>query len=34
MMIGDDLYKRGHSTPSLKCVSQEQWEYILQELHE
>jgi len=34
VMIGDDLYKRGQSTPLLKCLSQEQAEYILRELHE
>jgi len=33
-MIGNDLYKRGHSTSLVKCLSQEQVEYILQELHE
>jgi len=34
LMIGNDLYKRGHSTPLLKCLLQQQVEYILRELHE
>jgi len=29
VMIGDDLDEIGHSTPLLKCLSQEQIEYIL-----
>ena len=34
VIIGDELYKRGHSTPLLKCLSQEQAEYLIRELHE
>jgi len=34
IMIGDELYKTEHSTPLLKCLSQEQTEYIIRELHE
>ncbi|XP_052735490.1 uncharacterized protein LOC108328707 [Vigna angularis] len=31
--IGDDLYRRGHSTPLLKCISEEDADYVLRELH-
>jgi len=34
VLIGDELYKRGYSTPFLKCLSQEQAEYMTKELHE
>jgi len=34
IMIGDELYKRGHSTPLLKCFLQEKVEYNILELHE
>ena len=33
-MIGDDLYKRGYGQPLLKCVTTEQEQYIIKELHE
>ncbi|XP_068483117.1 uncharacterized protein [Phaseolus vulgaris] len=33
VLVGDDLYKRGYSTPLLKCVSKTDAEYILKELH-
>jgi len=33
-MIGDDLYKRGYGQPLLKCVTIEQTQYIIKELHE
>ena len=33
-MIGDDLYKRGYGQPLLKCVTIEQAQYIIKELHE
>ena len=33
-MIGDDLYKRGYGQPLLKCVTEEQAQYIVKELHE
>jgi len=33
-MIGDDLYKRGYDQPLLKCVTAEQTQYIIKELHE
>jgi len=33
-MIGDDLYKRGYDQPLLKCVTVEQAQYIIKELHE
>lgn len=34
MMVGDALYKRGFMLPLLKCVSQEEADYILWEIHE
>ena len=33
-MIGDDLYKRGYNQPLLKCVTAEQAQNIIKELHE
>jgi len=33
-MIGYELYKRGYEQPLLKCVTKEQVEYILREIHE
>ncbi|XP_017428576.1 uncharacterized protein LOC108336615 [Vigna angularis] len=33
LCIGDDLYRRGHSTPLLKCISEEEADYVLRELH-
>jgi len=33
-MIGDDLYKREYGQPLLKCVTTEQAQYIIKELHE
>jgi len=33
-MIGDDLYKREYGQPLLKCVTVEQAQYIIKELHE
>jgi len=33
VIIGEDLYKRGFSTPLLKCLNCEQVEYIMNELH-
>jgi len=33
-MIGDDLYKRGYGQPLLKCVTVEQAQYVIKELHE
>jgi len=33
-MIGNDLYKRGYDQPLLKCVTAEQAQYIIKELHE
>ena len=33
-MYDDRLYKRGFSTPLLKCVDLEEGNYILQEIHE
>ncbi|XP_014492447.1 uncharacterized protein LOC106754893 [Vigna radiata var. radiata] len=31
--IGDDLYRRGYTTPLLKCLSGEEAKYVMQELH-
>jgi len=33
-MIGDALYKRKYGQPLLKCVTAEQAQYIIKELHE
>jgi len=33
-MVGEDLYKRGYGQPLLKCVTSEQAQYIIKELHE
>ena len=33
MMYDDQLYRRGFSTPLLKCVDLEKGKYILQEIH-
>jgi len=33
-MVGNDLYKRGYGQPLLKCVTVEQAQYIIKELHE
>ena len=32
-LIGEDLYKRGYSQPYLKCVTMEESDYILKEIH-
>ncbi|XP_068497679.1 uncharacterized protein [Phaseolus vulgaris] len=32
-MIDQDLYRRGYSTPLLKCLTKEQSKYVLQEIH-
>ncbi|XP_047178526.1 uncharacterized protein LOC124845470 [Vigna umbellata] len=34
LVIGEDLYKRGFSSPLLKCVSAKEAEYVMRELHE
>ncbi|XP_014499249.1 uncharacterized protein LOC106760312 [Vigna radiata var. radiata] len=31
--VGDDLYRRGYTTPLLKCLSGEEAKYVMQELH-
>jgi len=33
-MINKDLYRRGYSTPLLKCITSKRAEYILAEIHE
>jgi len=33
-MINEDLYRRGYSPPLLKCITREQDEYVLTEIHE
>ncbi|CAL8175083.1 unnamed protein product [Prunus armeniaca] len=32
-VINDVLYKRGHTTPYLKCLTTKQGDYVLQEIH-
>ncbi|KAL0408188.1 UNVERIFIED_CONTAM: hypothetical protein Sradi_1753200 [Sesamum radiatum] len=34
IMIGGDLYKRGFSSPLLKCLNPDRGEYVLREIHE
>ena len=34
VLIGNELYKRGYFMPLLKCLSREQAEYVIKELHE
>ncbi|XP_047149063.1 protein NYNRIN-like, partial [Vigna umbellata] len=33
LCVGDDLYRRGYTTPLLKCVSEDEVNYVLRELH-
>ncbi|XP_021802453.1 uncharacterized protein LOC110746532 [Prunus avium] len=33
IVINDILYKRGYSTPYMKCITEEQGEYVLREIH-
>ncbi|XP_014491679.1 uncharacterized protein LOC106754193 [Vigna radiata var. radiata] len=33
MFVGDDLYRRGYTTLLLKCLSDEEAKYVMQELH-
>ncbi|XP_075652567.1 uncharacterized protein LOC142622890 [Castanea sativa] len=33
-ILNDNLYKRGHSLPYLKCVDEDEARYILEEIHE
>ena len=33
-ILNDILYKRGFSMPYLKCINEEEFEYILKEIHE
>ncbi|XP_014524370.1 uncharacterized protein LOC106780585 [Vigna radiata var. radiata] len=32
-LVGDDLYRRGYTTPLLKCLEGEEAEYVVRELH-
>ncbi|XP_014491823.1 uncharacterized protein LOC106754328 [Vigna radiata var. radiata] len=34
LLVGDDLYRRGYTTPLLKCLSEEEAKYVMQELHQ
>ena len=34
ILYDGQLYRRGFSTPLLKCVDLTEWNYILQEIHE
>ncbi|WVY97056.1 hypothetical protein V8G54_029207 [Vigna mungo] len=31
--VGDDLYRRGYTTPLLKCLSNQEARYVMEELH-
>lgn len=33
-LVGDDLYRRGYTTPLLKCLEGEEAEYVMKELNE
>jgi len=33
-LVGDELFKRGFTTPLLKCIDKEQAEYVMKELHQ
>jgi len=33
-MIAQDLYRKGYSTPLLKCLTKEQNQYVLREIHD
>ena len=33
-LVGDKLFKRGFTTPLLKCIDIEQAEYVMKELHQ
>lgn len=33
VMIGDDMYKRGFSTPLLKCLAKDEGQYVMDEIH-
>ncbi|XP_014524092.1 uncharacterized protein LOC106780328 [Vigna radiata var. radiata] len=33
LLIGNDMYRRGFSTPLLKCISREEGQYMMDELH-
>jgi len=33
-MVGSELYRRGYARPLLKCVTHEQAQYVLEELHQ
>jgi len=32
-LIGSDLYKRGYGQPLLRCVTKQQAQYIIKEIH-
>ncbi|XP_021833954.1 uncharacterized protein LOC110773738 [Prunus avium] len=33
IIISDVLYKRGYTTPYMKCITEEQGEYVIREIH-
>lgn len=33
-MVGEDLNRRGYTTPLLKCLDEDEAEYVMRELHE
>ncbi|XP_014493154.1 uncharacterized protein LOC106755497 [Vigna radiata var. radiata] len=34
VIVGEELYRRGYVTPMLKCLSKEESDYVMRELHE
>ncbi|XP_014506403.1 uncharacterized protein LOC106766164 [Vigna radiata var. radiata] len=34
VIIGEELYRRGYVTPMLKCLSKEESDYVMRDLHE
>lgn len=32
-MVGSELYRRGYTRPLLKCITNEEAQYVLKELH-
>lgn len=33
LLVGSDLYRRGFSTPLLKCLAEGEAKYVMDELH-
>jgi len=34
VLIGHDLYRQGYTRPLLKCISPNQADYVMREIHE